>query len=142
MELRSSYAFSPPLLACGKPLALCCQATLLVLCPFFKDNITANCIGAGGTESGEAEGGLSFPPGTQDSINRCGKPEEMAFLAVSLASDNMGYVSRQCMMANGGKYFLYNYDDPYPHPEPMRERSLQPHRPSLRSAGCIALLGC
>jgi hypothetical protein len=108
----------------------------------FKDNITANCIGAGGIESEEAKGGLSFPPGTRDSINRCGKPEEMAFLAVSLASDNVGYVSGQCMMANGGKYFLYDYDAPYPHPEPMRERSLQPHRPSLRSADCLALLGC
>src|SRR5262249_24504869 len=33
-------------------------------------------------------------------------PEEIAFLAVSLASEDAGYVTGQCMMANGGKYFL------------------------------------
>jgi 3-oxoacyl-[acyl-carrier protein] reductase len=71
-----------------------------------KYNITANCIGAGGIESEETEGGLSFPPGTRDPVNRWGKPEEMAFLAVSLASEQSGYVTGQCVMANGGKYFL------------------------------------
>jgi enoyl-[acyl-carrier-protein] reductase (NADH) len=71
-----------------------------------KHNITANCIGAGGIESEEAEGGLSFPPGTRDPINRWGKPEEIAFLAVSLASEEAGYVTGQCVMANGGRYFL------------------------------------
>jgi 3-oxoacyl-[acyl-carrier protein] reductase len=71
-----------------------------------KYNITANCIGAGGIESEEAEGGLSFPPGPRDPITRWGKPEEMAFLAVSLASDQAGYVTGQCVLANGGKYFL------------------------------------
>ena len=69
-------------------------------------NITANCIGTGGVESEEAEGGLSFAPGPRDPINRWGKPEEIAFLAVSLASDNAGYVTGQCVLANGGKYFL------------------------------------
>ena len=69
-------------------------------------NITANCIGAGGIDSEEAEGGLAFPPGSRDPIKRWGKPEEMAFLAVSLASDNAAYVTGQCVMANGGKYFL------------------------------------
>jgi 3-oxoacyl-[acyl-carrier protein] reductase len=71
-----------------------------------KYNITANCIGTGGIESEEAEGGLSFPPGPRDPINRWGKPEEIAFLAVSLASEDAGYVTGQCVMANGGKYFL------------------------------------
>ena len=71
-----------------------------------KYNITANCIGTGGVESEEAEGGLSFPPGPRDPINRWGKPEEIAFLAVSLASEDAGYVTGQCVMANGGKYFL------------------------------------
>jgi NAD(P)-dependent dehydrogenase (short-subunit alcohol dehydrogenase family) len=71
-----------------------------------KHNITANCIGAGGIESEEGEGGLSFPPGTRDPITRWGTPEEIAFLAVSLASEHAGYVTGQCMMANGGKYFL------------------------------------
>jgi 3-oxoacyl-[acyl-carrier protein] reductase len=71
-----------------------------------KYNITANCIGAGGIESEEAEGGLAFPPGPRDPLQRWGKPEEMAFLAVSLASENAAYVTGQCVMANGGKYFL------------------------------------
>jgi len=52
-----------------------------------KSNIKANCIGAGGIESEEADGGFSCPPGPRGSINRWGKPEEMAFLAVSLASE-------------------------------------------------------
>jgi 3-oxoacyl-[acyl-carrier protein] reductase len=71
-----------------------------------KYNITANCIGAGGIESEEADGGLSFPPGPRDPINRWGKPEEIALLAVSLASEEAGYVTGQCVLANGGKYFL------------------------------------
>lgn len=68
-------------------------------------NITANCIGAGGIETEEAEGGLSFPPGNRNPIRRWGRPEEIAYLAVSLASDQAGYVSGQCVLANGGKYF-------------------------------------
>ena len=47
-----------------------------------KYNITANCIGAGGV------------------------PEDIAFLTVSLASENAGNVTGQCLLANGGKYFL------------------------------------
>jgi NAD(P)-dependent dehydrogenase (short-subunit alcohol dehydrogenase family) len=71
-----------------------------------KYNITANCIGAGGIETEEAEGRLAFPPGSRDPLHRWGKPEEVAFLAVSLASAEAGYVTGQCVMANGGKYFL------------------------------------
>jgi 3-oxoacyl-[acyl-carrier protein] reductase len=71
-----------------------------------KHNITANCIGAGGIEREEAEGGLSFPPGPRDPITRWGTPEEIAFLAVSLASEEAGYVTGQCVLANGGKHFL------------------------------------
>jgi 3-oxoacyl-[acyl-carrier protein] reductase len=70
-----------------------------------KYNITANCLGAGGIETEEVEGGLSFPPGARDPITRWGKPEEIAFLAVSLASEGAGYVTGQCVLANGGKYF-------------------------------------
>jgi 3-oxoacyl-[acyl-carrier protein] reductase len=71
-----------------------------------KYNITANCIGAGGIESEESDGGLAFAAGSRDPITRWGKPEEIAFLAVSLASEGAGYVTGQCVMANGGKYFL------------------------------------
>jgi 3-oxoacyl-[acyl-carrier protein] reductase len=71
-----------------------------------KYNITANCIGAGGVEGEEAEGGFAHPPGPRDPLDRWGKPEEVAFLAVALASDEAGYVTGQCVLANGGKYFL------------------------------------
>jgi NAD(P)-dependent dehydrogenase (short-subunit alcohol dehydrogenase family) len=71
-----------------------------------KHNITANCIGVGGMESEEAEGRVAFPPDARSPIHRWGKPEEIAFLAVSLASEQAGYVTGQCWMANGGKYFL------------------------------------
>jgi 3-oxoacyl-[acyl-carrier protein] reductase len=71
-----------------------------------KYNITANCIGAGGIEGEEADGGLSVPPVTRDPLSRWGTPEEIAFLAVSLASEAAGYVTGQCVLANGGKYFL------------------------------------
>jgi 3-oxoacyl-[acyl-carrier protein] reductase len=71
-----------------------------------KYNITANCIGAGGIEGEETDGGLSFPPGPRDPLSRWGKPEEVAFLTVSLASEAAAYVTGQCVLANGGKYFL------------------------------------
>ena len=69
-------------------------------------NITANCLGAGGIENEEAEGGLAFPPSRRDPMTRWGTPEEIAFLAVSLASEEAGYVTGQCVLANGGRYFL------------------------------------
>lgn len=71
-----------------------------------KHNITANCIGAGGIETEEVEGRHGFPPGARDPIPRWGRPEEIAFLTVSLCSEAAGYVTGQCLLANGGKYFL------------------------------------
>ena len=71
-----------------------------------KYNITANCLGTGGIEGEEAEGGLSLPSSAREPITRRGKPEEVAFLAVSLASEEAGYVTGQCVLANGGEYFL------------------------------------
>jgi NAD(P)-dependent dehydrogenase (short-subunit alcohol dehydrogenase family) len=59
-----------------------------------------------GIESEAAEGGSYFPPDPRNPITRWGKPEEMASLAVSLASQEAGYVSGQCALANGGNYFL------------------------------------
>lgn len=71
-----------------------------------KHQITANCIGAGGIETEDAEGRHAFPPGGRDPIPRWGRPEEIAFLTVSLCSEAAGYVTGQCLLANGGKYFL------------------------------------
>jgi len=71
-----------------------------------KYNITANCIGPGGIETEAAEGGHAFPPAERDPIPRWGWPEEITFLAVSLCSEDAGYLTGQCLLANGGKYFL------------------------------------
>ena len=71
-----------------------------------KHNITANCIGAGGIETEDAEGRHTFSPGARDPIPRWGRPEEIAFLTVSLCREEAGYVTGQCLLANGGKYFL------------------------------------
>lgn len=75
-----------------------------------KHNITANCIGPGGIETPELtaeQPGLPvFPPSEEDPLPRWGKPEEVAFLALCLASEGAGYVTGQCLLANGGKYFL------------------------------------
>jgi NAD(P)-dependent dehydrogenase (short-subunit alcohol dehydrogenase family) len=71
-----------------------------------KHNITANCIGPGGVETAEELGLLLFPPGNGDPLPRWGRPEEVSFLAVCLASERSGYVTGQCLLANGGKYFL------------------------------------
>lgn len=69
-------------------------------------NITANCLGPGGIEDEQADGGLSYAPGPRDPLNRWGRPEEVALLAVALASGAAGYITGQCVLANGGKYFL------------------------------------
>jgi 3-oxoacyl-[acyl-carrier protein] reductase len=71
-----------------------------------KHNITANCIGPGGVETTGEPGSPVFPPGEEDPLPRWGKPEEVAFLALCLASEDAGYVTGQCLLANGGKYFL------------------------------------
>jgi 3-oxoacyl-[acyl-carrier protein] reductase len=71
-----------------------------------KYHITANCIGSGGIETEAAEGRHAFSLGDRDPIPRLGRPEEIAFLTVSLCSEDAGYVTGQCLLANGGKYFL------------------------------------
>jgi 3-oxoacyl-[acyl-carrier protein] reductase len=71
-----------------------------------KYNITANCIALAGIETGEEGGPFDYAPSDKDPLPRWGKPEEATFLAVGLASENAGYVTGQCLLANGGKYFL------------------------------------
>jgi 3-oxoacyl-[acyl-carrier protein] reductase len=68
-------------------------------------NITANCIGPAGMEAGQDSGPFS-DTADDGPLHRRGKPEEAAFLAVSLASEDSGYVTGQCLLANGGRYFL------------------------------------
>ena len=71
-----------------------------------KFNITANCICPAGVEPSEAGVPLVYPPSDGDPIPRWGKGEEVGFLAVSLASEDAGYLTGQCILPNGGKYFL------------------------------------
>ena len=71
-----------------------------------KYNITANCLGPGGVADEEGTGEHLDPPGDRDALPRWGKPTEVAFLAVCLASEDAGYITGQCLLANGGKYLL------------------------------------
>lgn len=71
-----------------------------------KHNITANCICPGGIQSPGEAGTGPFPPSDGDPVPRWGKPEEIAYLAVSIAAEDAGYLTGQCLVANGGKYLL------------------------------------
>ncbi len=71
-----------------------------------EHNITANCVGPGGIID-EKDGDGRRPIREESSpLPRWGKPEEAAFLAVCLASEDAGHITGQCLLANGGKYFL------------------------------------
>ncbi len=71
-----------------------------------KYRITANCIGYGGFD------GLDNFPGAypvsrlNDPLARCGTGQEVSSAAIYLASEDAGYVTGQCYLVNGGKYFL------------------------------------
>lgn len=71
-----------------------------------RHNITANCIGPGHIDverddfQDKSKGVFDFQP-----IQRDGKPEEVASLAVYLSSDNAGFTTGQCYLVNGGAYF-------------------------------------
>ncbi len=74
-------------------------------------DIQANCVLPGWIETPATAPALEYKK-LYDTIvhrtpaNRWGKPEEVAFLAVCLASEDAGYVTGQCLLSNGGKYFL------------------------------------
>ncbi len=71
-----------------------------------KYNITANCIGPGYIEV-ERDDFQDPTKGVHEhqALRRPGKPDEVASLAVYLASENAGYITGQCYLANGGAYF-------------------------------------
>lgn len=71
-----------------------------------KFNITANCICPGGVAAEGQFHAHLFPPGEGDPLPRWGTPGELAFLTMCLASEEAGYVTGQCLLPNGGKYFL------------------------------------
>lgn len=71
-----------------------------------RHNITANCIGPGHIEverdafQDKSKGVFDFQP-----LQRSGEPQEIASLAVYLASEPAGFITGQCYLANGGAYF-------------------------------------
>lgn len=71
-----------------------------------KHNITANCIGPGHIEV-ERDDFQDKSKGvfTHQAIRRSGDPDEIAGLALYLASEYGGYVTGQCYLVNGGAYF-------------------------------------
>jgi NAD(P)-dependent dehydrogenase (short-subunit alcohol dehydrogenase family) len=72
---------------------------------FAAHGITANCIGPGAIAT-ERETHLpdKVLPNAQP-VRRLGKPEEIAELAVYLASEQAGFITGQCYLANGGWYY-------------------------------------
>jgi 3-oxoacyl-[acyl-carrier protein] reductase len=73
---------------------------------FARHNVTANCIGPGtiAVERDALQNDKGLRP-TQP-VRRLGKPEEIAELCVYLASEQAGFITGQCYLANGGMYFL------------------------------------
>jgi 3-oxoacyl-[acyl-carrier protein] reductase len=71
-----------------------------------QHNITANCIGPGHIEV-ERDDFQDKSKGVfaHQAIRRSGDPDEIAGLALYLASEYGGYVTGQCYLVNGGAYF-------------------------------------
>ena len=71
---------------------------------FAPYNITANCIGPGGVERLDLDPGEKNKP-LRPGQTRMGRAEEIVSLMVYLASDNAGFITGQCYLANGGRYY-------------------------------------
>jgi NAD(P)-dependent dehydrogenase (short-subunit alcohol dehydrogenase family) len=73
---------------------------------FAAFGITANCIGPGTIDvERDAFQGLK-PIHASQPVRRMGRPEEIAGLAVYLASEQAGFITGQCYLVNGGMYYL------------------------------------
>jgi 3-oxoacyl-[acyl-carrier protein] reductase len=72
---------------------------------FGAHNITANCIGPGtfDVERDAFQKHKPLEPGQP--IRRLGKPEECTSLMLYLASEDAGFITGQCYLVNGGRYF-------------------------------------
>jgi 3-oxoacyl-[acyl-carrier protein] reductase len=68
-------------------------------------NITANCVSLGNAEVASNDLYSNNPRGQSGSV-RLGTAEECVFLSSSLASEHSGHITGQCLLVNGGKYFL------------------------------------
>lgn len=72
---------------------------------FGGHGITANCIGPGLIEVERDAWQMDKPLDPGQSVPRMGRPEEIAALAVFLASEHAGFINGQCYLANGGRYY-------------------------------------
>ena len=72
----------------------------------YKDhNITANCISIGGISPDAYD--RNFLTTNRSSMSeRLGTPEEGVFLTSSLVSEHSGHITGQCLLLNGGQFFL------------------------------------
>ena len=72
---------------------------------FGAHNITANCIGPGAVarklEAAESDKVLD----PNQPVPRKGRTDEVVSLLLYLASESAGFITGQCYLANGGKYF-------------------------------------
>jgi 3-oxoacyl-[acyl-carrier protein] reductase len=71
---------------------------------FAPYNITANCIGPGGVTRQDLDPGEHNKP-LRPGQSRLGTAEEIVSLMIYLASDKAGYITGQCYLANGGRYY-------------------------------------
>jgi 3-oxoacyl-[acyl-carrier protein] reductase len=71
-----------------------------------KYRITANCIGSGGVE-GLDDYPDAYPSSKlNDPLARYGTAQEVSSAAIYLASEGAGYITGQCYLVNGGRWFL------------------------------------
>jgi 3-oxoacyl-[acyl-carrier protein] reductase len=65
---------------------------------FYADDIRVNCIGSGLLRKPLAEGSVKPVTG----LARTGRPEDIAYAALYLASDEAGWVTGQVLNVDGG----------------------------------------
>ena len=71
---------------------------------FGPHNITANCVGPGGIARLDLDPGEEHKP-ARGHIPRQGTPMDAVSTMIYLASDQAGYITGQCYLVNGGRYF-------------------------------------
>ena len=72
---------------------------------FGEYNITANCLGPGTIGRQLEAGETDRPVDPAQPIPRKGKPEEAVSLLLYLASESASFITGQCYLVNGGRYF-------------------------------------
>ncbi len=73
---------------------------------FAPHNITANCIGPGHIARESDSAAAEKPLPQHVPMRRKGSAKEVVSLMLYLASEDAGFVTGQCYLANGGSYFL------------------------------------